>query len=67
MVSEKVIEEANNDDDGQISLTEFQAAISRSPEFLRYSKFLKSNVKLIEYFIALSMLGFNHLDQWIAS
>ena len=34
-VCDRVIEEANNDDDGVISLAEFQAVISRSPDFLR--------------------------------
>lgn len=36
-VCDRVIEEANNDDDGVVSLAEFQAVISRSPDFLRYS------------------------------
>ena len=35
-VCDRVIEEANNDDDGVISLAEFQAVISRSPDFLRF-------------------------------
>lgn len=34
VVCDKVMEEANNDDDGKISLTEFQSAISRAPEFM---------------------------------
>jgi Ca2+-binding EF-hand superfamily protein len=34
-VCDRVIEEANNDDDGVVSLAEFQAVISRSPDFLR--------------------------------
>lgn len=34
VVCDKVMEEANNDDDGKISLTEFQSAIARAPEFM---------------------------------
>ena len=35
VVCDKVLEEANNDDDGKVSLSEFQAVISRAPDFLR--------------------------------
>lgn len=34
VVCDKVIEEANNDDDGKVSLSEFQQVISRAPDFL---------------------------------
>lgn len=34
VVCDKVLEEANIDDDGKISLSEFQVVISRAPEFL---------------------------------
>ena len=43
VVCDKVLEEANNDDDGKISLPEFQAAVSRSPDFLRYVSCLTAN------------------------
>lgn len=35
VVCDKVLEEANNDDDGKISLAEFQQVITRAPDFLR--------------------------------
>jgi Ca2+-binding EF-hand superfamily protein len=34
VVCDKVMQEANNDDDGKISLGEFQHVISRAPDFL---------------------------------
>jgi Ca2+-binding EF-hand superfamily protein len=34
VVCEKVLDEANNDDDGKVSLSEFQQVISRAPDFL---------------------------------
>ena len=37
IICEKVLEEADNDDDRRISFMEFQHVISRAPEFLRYS------------------------------
>lgn len=37
VVCDKVLEEANNDDDGKVSLAEFQQVITRAPDFLRYA------------------------------
>ena len=37
IICEKVLEEADNDDDRRISFMEFQHVISRAPEFLRFS------------------------------
>jgi Ca2+-binding EF-hand superfamily protein len=37
IICEKVLEEADNDDDRRISYMEFEHVITRAPEFLRYS------------------------------
>ncbi len=47
IVCDKVLEEADNDDDRRISFMEFQHVISRAPEFLRSLFILRINFHLL--------------------
>jgi Ca2+-binding EF-hand superfamily protein len=47
IVCDKVLEEADNDDDRRISFMEFQHVISRAPEFLRSLFILRINFNLL--------------------
>lgn len=53
MVCEKVIDEADLDNDGRLSLEDFQHMIVRAPDFLRWAKMRKyfSARRLVIFFV----------------
>lgn len=56
MVCEKVIDEADLDNDGRLSLEDFQHMIVRAPEFLRWAAGKKTKDQGINYYLVFAVI-----------